>query len=386
MIRKIRIQNFKSLRDVTVDLDPVTVFVGTSGVGKTNLVTALAFFRDYISSESHGATPNQHSNYFCATNPDGTISFDVEFDVPGFSNDRFRYSLALTSGAGFGTRQLGGPKSEQLQFGKRILFSQTQKPKAQHVSDLQWTVEPALVPLPPPGQLAIGRLAAIEEVTVALTALTTGVGVYSFPFDVLAKPSQTNGDSGLSDDAGNYLTVIKEIATNLRDIHLRKEITAALRRINSTVGSVDLDSISEPSKVVVSHRFGEKTLPLDLPQESTGFRRFYAHLLALYQTPSKQTLVFEEPENGIHPGALSLLADEFKIAPAAGRGQVILTTQSPSLLDHFSAEPIRVVELEQLETKVGPLVAEQREAITERLLHTGELLTTDLARREEVAT
>ena len=43
-------------------------------------------------------------------------------------------------------------------------------------------------------------------------------------------------------------------------------------------------------------------MPLDLTEESDGFRRFYAHLLALYQTPPKQTLVFEEPENGIYPG------------------------------------------------------------------------------------
>ncbi len=119
-----------------------------------------------------------------------------------------------------------------------------------------------------------------------------------------------------------------------------------------------------------------------LAQESDGFRRFYAHLLALYQTPPKQTLLFEEPENGIYPGALELLADEFKAAPEADRGQVLLTTHSPALSDHFSADQIRVVELVDLETRIGPLVEEQRSAIAEELLHTGELLTVDPARVE----
>jgi predicted ATPase len=162
----------------------------------------------------------------------------------------------------------------------------------------------------------------------------------------------------------------------------RKGIAAALRQINSTVGSVELDSVQNPSKAFVGHRIRDTILPLELAQESEGFRRFYAHLLALYQTPAKQTLVFEEPENGIYPGALELLADEFKAAPDAGRGQVLLTTHSPALLDHFSVDQIRVVELVDLETRIGPLAEEQREAIVEELLHPGELLTVDPARVE----
>ena len=50
MIHQIRIQNFKSLRDVTVDLSPVTVFVGKSGTGKTNFASAIRFLRDYLAA------------------------------------------------------------------------------------------------------------------------------------------------------------------------------------------------------------------------------------------------------------------------------------------------------------------------------------------------
>jgi predicted ATPase len=172
------------------------------------------------------------------------------------------------------------------------------------------------------------------------------------------------------------------VTSSLQDILTRKGIAAALNRINPTVAGVELDSIQNPSKAFVAHRLRDKILPLELAQESDGFRRFYAHLLALYQTPPKQTLIFEEPENGIYPGALSLLAEEFKAAPQAGRGQVLLTTHSPALLDHFSVEQIRVVDLVDLETHIGPLVEEQRDAIVEELLHTGELLTVDPARTE----
>ena len=136
----------------------------------------------------------------------------------------------------------------------------------------------------------------------------------------------------------------------------------------------------------MSHTFQGKLLPMPLDTESSGFRRFLAHLLALYQTPPKQTLIFEEPENGIFPGALATLADEFLATPDAGRGQVIFTTHSPVLLDYFDDEQIRVVELdENLETQIGRLDPVQREVLREKVLRPGELFTVDTARREVVA-
>ncbi len=160
---------------------------------------------------------------------------------------------------------------------------------------------------------------------------------------------------------------------------------SALQRVNPSVSAVELNDIRQPSHVVVGHKFNGKTLPLQLSQESDGFRRFYAHLLGLYQQPPKQTLIFEHPEDGIHPGALSLLAEEFKAAPQDGRGQVILTTHSPKLLDYFDAEQIRVVELDGFATRIGPVSNEQREAIHDRLIDPGELLTVDPARIEREA-
>ena len=97
-------------------------------------------------------------------------------------------------------------------------------------------------------------------------------------------------------------------------------------------------------------------------------------------------MLFEHPENGIHPGALSLLAEEFKAAPEQGHGQVIMTTHSPRLLDHFDVEEIRVVKLVGWETRIGFISDEQLEAIREKLLEPGELLTVDPARMQPEAT
>ena len=206
-------------------------------------------------------------------------------------------------------------------------------------------VEPELIQVPVSGAIAIGRIPSISEIVIAFTALTSGIGCYVFSDKVLCQSVQEiRRSGGLADDAGNFLDALRDIVSNLQDLNVRKSIVASLQRVNPSVSSVELNDIQNPSKVVVGHRLNGRTLDLDLSQESDGFRRFYAHLLAIYQRPPKQTLSFEHPEDGIHPGALSLLADEFRAAPEEGHGQVILTTHSPRLLDHFEVDQIRVVD------------------------------------------
>jgi predicted ATPase len=373
MIHQIQIQNFKSLRNVTVDLSPVTVFIGKSGTGKTNFASAIRFLRDYLALGAPQAA-QLYPACRCLTNPSGNIQFKVVFEVPGFT-ELFTYTLDLGENIHY-------PRLESLECGSTSIFSQAQTDN-QRSQRIQWVTAPALISVPQPGAAALGRLPGLEEAVVAHTALTTAIGVYTFPYDVLKASVHRNSGSGLADNGQDFLEVIGDIARDLHKSAVRKAIAASLRRINETVVSVDLDSIQNPRKALVGHRFGGKTLTLDLDQESDGFRRFYAYLLALYQLPYKQTLVFEEPENGIYPGALSLLSDEFRAAPDAGRGQVLLTTHSPALLDCFAEDQIRVVDLVDLETRIGQLAQEQKEAIREQLLHTGELLTADPARRQE---
>ena len=275
------------------------------------------------------------------------------------------------------------PVNECLTLGDKCLFHHANAGPAA----ARWMVQPELFQVPTPGAIALGRIPSISEIVYAFTALTSGIGCYVFSDKVLSQPVSANQRTwGLADDAGNFLDTLRDLVSNLQDLKVRKSIIAALQRVNPSVSSVELNDILNPSKVVVGHRFDGKTLALDLTQESDGFRRFYAHLLAIYQRPPKQTLLFEHPEDGIHPGALSLLAEEFKAAPEQGHGQVIMTTHSPKLLDHFDAEQIRVVELAGWETRIGFISAEQKEAIRDRLLEPGELLTVDPARMQLEAT
>lgn len=113
----------------------------------------------------------------------------------------------------------------------------------------------------------------------------------------------------------------------------------------------------------------------DAAQESDGTLRVAGMLTALLQDPTLAVLGIEEPELTVHPGAIPLICDF--IRQASKNSQIILTTHSPELLEHFDVDEIRVVERRQGETTVAPLDANQRELVRKHLLTLGEMLRTE---------
>jgi len=308
MIHRFRVQNFKSIIDASVDLSAVTVLVGKSGTGKSNFVEAIRTLRDLLTSSPNNQNLAQQWPQVCpAISPGAKASFEVDFSISGIA-EKFSYKLSMTE---HGPHQ--SPSEEILRLGEKVLF---------HQVNSKWICEPELVEPLQPGSAAIGRIPSISEIVTAYTALTLGIGCYTFPDKVLSggpyTPANLGGGGlavitnsftltpGLNDQASNYLGVLKEIVSNLQDLHIRKSMVATLQRVNPSVSSVELNNLQNPEHIVVGHESNGKTLALKPSQESDGFRRFYAHLLALYQRPPKQTLLFEHPEDGIHPGALAL--------------------------------------------------------------------------------
>jgi predicted ATPase len=367
MIKHIRIQNYKSLGDVSVDLDPVTVLIGRSGTGKSNFVDAIRFLRDYtrIGDAAVQARGGWHLVKPASVDPKVT-AFEVRFDVVGNEHD-FQYSLSFNWGAQ-GTANFA---EERLACGPNVLLHQRQG---------KWIRPPDVVPLPPAGPPAIGRISGIPEIILAALVLQNGIGCHHFSGNVmLSTASSAQQWEGLSDSGDNFMQIMATVLGSINSLPKWREMTSTMRTLNQSVKSLTL-TMPNRNAITVGHDFNGKGLTLNLAQESDGFRRFLAYLLAMYQTPPKQVLIFDEPEQGIHPGGFEALAEEFKLCPDQGRGQVILTTHSPQLLNSFSASQLRVVEMFDHQTRIGPIAPEQLEALEEHLLYPGELLTVDQAR------
>jgi predicted ATPase len=354
MISRIRIQNFRSLIDVDVNLEPLTVLIGRSGTGKSNFVGAIRALRDMVSHQAVG-----NDNQPLGRQP-APHKFEVELSASTRSPG---YSYRLAFGA-------SNPIMESLSVRDRVIFSQGLR---------EWNVAPNVTPAPDPGQVVLGSLTGLRDAAVAFNLISRGIGCYDFPGNVLQQKGEQAVAGGFSDRGRNPLTVVSSLHDDINRLNDWSALTDTMSSLNPSVRSIDL-KLPERNELQVGYQVGDKIMLMGVAAESEGFRRYLATLLALYQTPAKQTLIFEHPENGIHPGAMETLANEFKRHVRQGRGQVIITTHSPQLLDHFEPEQIRVVDIENQQTHIGPLASEQMEALRERLLKPGELLTVDPAR------
>jgi predicted ATPase len=83
-------------------------------------------------------------------------------------------------------------------------------------------------------------------------------------------------------------------------------------------------------------------------QLSDGSIRFISLVTALLQPNPPSTIIIDEPEIGLHPYALTLLAA--LLQSASTRMQVIVSTQSVGLVNEFSIDDLVIVERENGET------------------------------------
>lgn len=93
--------------------------------------------------------------------------------------------------------------------------------------------------------------------------------------------------------------------------------------------------------------------PFQPNQLSDGTIRFICLTVSLLQPEPPATIVIDEPELGLHPFAISMLADLIK--SASERTQVIISTQSPTLLDHFEPSDVVVVNRQEGRTTLQRL-------------------------------
>ena len=86
MIRRITIRGYKSLRDVTLELQPVTVVLGSTSAGKSNLLELLALLGRTPDDDLPSAFAGIHGDPLHAftvgnDGPDGIAEFSVDVDI-----------------------------------------------------------------------------------------------------------------------------------------------------------------------------------------------------------------------------------------------------------------------------------------------------------------
>jgi predicted ATPase len=106
---------------------------------------------------------------------------------------------------------------------------------------------------------------------------------------------------------------------------------------------------NDPNMIQLEWLQTDTSYPFLANQLSDGTLRFICLATALLQPSRPPTMLFDEPELGLHPYALTLLGNLFKQTSSSWK-QVIISTQSALLLNEFAPEDIIVVERHQGES------------------------------------
>lgn len=153
----------------------------------------------------------------------------------------------------------------------------------------------------------------------------------------------------MGEELASFLNTLK--ALDERQFHA---VEKALRTIMPNIEGIGVE-VSNLGEVELTLK--ENGIPVPARILSEGTLRILG-LLSLAGAKEQPSLIgFEEPENGIHPRRIQLVAELLKTRASSGETQYIVTTHSPLLPDLVSDESLFVCKRVDGETRIEPFAA-----------------------------
>jgi predicted ATPase len=377
VIRRLFIEGFRSIRSEVVEFDNPTFLVGRNGSGKSNLIDALAFLSDSMSSSLPSILMRRGGGWIVgyakarssSSETDQTLGIGVILGAIGDEITEARYSFEIAP-TGY-RRSTYHVLREQCvierQGSRRDWFERRHGTPFQTNADglrPQLTDEALALPL-------VGGDSRFAPVAQTLG----GIRAYSITPERVRERQIADSGRILHGDGDNMASVLRLIQGNDPDdlqriCEIMNAIVPEFRRVEVTMN----DDGRLGLKFTQRWGDGPNYLTLDGTCMSEGTARALGLMTAVYQPQTPAVLAIEEPEATIHPGALGVILDVLR--HASERTQVIVTTHSPEVLDADWLEDrhIRVVSWEDGATRVTPPDAGSREALRQHLMTAGELL------------
>jgi predicted ATPase len=374
-LRRVRIRGYKSIAFCDVTLEPLTILVGRNASGKSNFLDALAFLRDIVhvgltaAVKWHGGP----DAILCHLQEDRVVSIEMECDY-SISGDADRYHATYRIDVDFPERRSAMISREALRIEQGQWWVGYTR-EAGRVTCRASDDEP---------QLRTWRIrerpyldsysdTPVPEFMECLEAITT----YSFNPNAIRPPHQPVHGFFLESDGGNLASVI-ETTREIEEWAIERA-GRYLLAITKTIGFAGVVQLGgyETLRFHVTH--DGRTKPLEFPAAgmSDGTLRAFAALVAAFQMalphgyPS--LVAIEEPETSLHPAAMRALVDA--LDEATLRTQILLTTHSADMLDNPTIKPenVRVVQLVEGKTVIGPVDEASVEIVARKLSTLGGL-------------
>jgi predicted ATPase len=330
-LRRLKIQGFRVLGNVDLELRPLNVVIGANGSGKTSLLDVLSLL---AASADRGLVDRvSQMGGFNGFLTRGTPWLGLRLDA----EDALSYSLTLVRSGGVYAIESEGLVSSATP--EPIAHIQSAAGKTQFhelpgVTHGDRLNESALSQAPPTG--------TIETFRKRLAAQTYYRVFTAGPKAVIRQPQQLQ-PALLPGQEGELLA---SCLYNMREAH-RERFEAVEDTLRAAFPSFDrLQWPAVAAGLVVLEWWDKRwSEAIYASQLSEGTLRFL-WLVALLQSPHlPMTTLIDEPEVSLHPELLSLLADLLR--EASLRSQIIIATQSDRLVRFLEPKEVLVADTDE---------------------------------------
>ena len=303
-ISKLTIKGYKSIRNLeNFELRNINVLIGPNGAGKSNFVSFFEFLLRFAEGEE---------------------SFTTYVQKKGGA-DRFLY--------------LGSKNTDQITMS--FCFS----PEGEFALCLDATSDSRFVKSTPAlPEKGSSKKGVVEILDFVMTKVHKEWLIYHFhdtsDFATIKRLHTKRDYEYLRPDGSNLAAFL----LRLKKKH-QKEYTSIREVVQLAAPFFDdfwLREEDDEDDILLEWRQKGSDYPFHPSQISDGTLRFICLATVLLQPNPPSTILLDEPELGLHPFALALLAE--LIQKASHKTQIIVATQSAALIDHFQPEDIILVE------------------------------------------
>lgn len=339
ILKSIQIQGYRPFRDFTAQLGRLELLIGANGTGKTALFEFLKFLRD--------STYQELPPEIVA----GSIGKDI-FHRPG--EDQLRWGLQIDldqTHAIYYDGQVNGPIGRT-----QVVFEQVVMGDAEARVTLMETVNREGIIRNPSNhqegnvshranQLALSMMTNLKFETLNhLREYILSWRFYSafrINHDKIRRPAVIEQDPILHEDCGNLSSVLLYMLTEHRQTF--DDLQNYLKMLIPTFQGLMLKARGRGEVLAFWQEQGiNESLSLADVSDGILYLLCWATLAVLPNPP--QLICIDEPEQGVHPRTLFVLADLFQ--RLGDRTQVLLATHNSYFLTLFPLETVAILRKE----------------------------------------
>ena len=341
-VEELRIEGFRRLRSLQLEMRPLMVLLGANGVGKSSLLDAISL----LSATATGTLNRSLSDLggladVLSRGGSGDLLLGVSMDVPGHEPLDYSFSLRPSGQAYSISSEVLSQKSQKYpqpfkhidSQGPNVRYFDIEKntllrPQWEHDPfETSLSQVPKMFRQPEELRRILGSLAHYHVLDVGPRA----------PVKLPQQLKPASGPGANGEELVSFLFSLKE-----NHLHRFEAIEDTLR-----VAFPGFERLSFPPVAagMLSLTWKEKSFrdPIYVHQLSEGTLRFL-WLIALLQKPEPATLtLIDEPEVSLHPELISLLADLLR--EASRRSQIVVATHSDRLVRFLEPKEVAVLDL-----------------------------------------